>query len=218
MPRLREITRKHGALLIADEVMTGWGRTGEWFAVNHWKVLPDILTTAKGVTSAYVPLGVTATSEEITRFFDDNLFPHGHTYEAHPLTLAPAVAAIHEYRRLNLIERSRTLGATLGNKLKAMMERHPSVGEVRGKGLFWALELVKNRKTRQAFNTVQDKYEGKAMEVDKVTAAMLAQGVFAMSWVSHIILAPPLIISEEELETGLAALDKALEITDALTV
>jgi taurine--2-oxoglutarate transaminase len=183
--------------------------------VNHWKVVPDILTTAKGVTSAYVPLGVTATSAEITKFFDDNLFPHGHTYEAHRLTLAPAIAAINEYRRLNLIERSRTLGATLGQKLKTMAERHKSVGEVRGKGLFWALELVKNQKTRQPFNTVQEKYEGKAMEVDKVTGAMLAQGVFAMSWVSHIILAPPLIISEAELDEGLAALDKALELTDA---
>ncbi len=216
LPRLREITKKRGVLLIADEVMSGWGRTGAWFAVDHWNVVPDILVTAKGVTSAYVPLGVTATSREIADYFDDHMFPHGHTYEAHPLTLAPAIAAIDEYRRLNLIERSRTMGEELGRKLRALMEKHPSVGEVRGKGLFWAVELVKNRQTREPFNTLQEKSESKPLEVDKVTGAMLAQGVFCMAWVSHVILAPPLIITTEELDEGLAALDKALEITDAL--
>src|SRR5947209_17703594 len=106
MPRLREITKKHGVLLIADEVMSGWGRTGSWFAVDHDGVVPDILTTAKGITGAYIPLGLTATTDEIAQHFENNYFAHGHTYEAHPLTLGPAVAAIREYKRPGPNERA----------------------------------------------------------------------------------------------------------------
>ena len=117
MPKLREICNQHGVLLIADEVMTGWGRTGEWFAMENWGVTPDILTTAKGITSAYMPLGLCATTERIGDFFANHYFSHGHTYEAHPMTLKPAVAAIHEMQRLGLVERARQLGAYLGEKL-----------------------------------------------------------------------------------------------------
>src|SRR5208282_4352685 len=108
-PRLREICDRHGVLLIADEVMTGWGRTGEWFAVDHWGVTPDILVTAKGITSAYVPLGLCATTKKIADYFEDHYFSHGHTYEAHPLTLGPAVATIEEMQRLKLVERAAEL-------------------------------------------------------------------------------------------------------------
>src|SRR5262249_44708237 len=153
LPRLREITKRHGVLLIADEVMTGWGRTGDWFAIyrdgGHDGVVPDILTTAKGITGAYVPLGLTATTEEIAAYFDEHYFAHGHTYEAHPLTLGPAVAAIREYKRMNLLERSRALGEKLGMRLSQLKEKHKSVGDVRGRGLFWAVELVKDRSTRE---------------------------------------------------------------------
>jgi taurine--2-oxoglutarate transaminase len=135
MPRLRGICDRHGVLLIADEVMTGWGRTGKWFAVDHWNVKPDILTTAKGITAAYMPLGLTATTKKIAGYFEDHYFAHGHTYEAHPLTLAPGVAAIREYRRLNLIDRAREMGEYLGDRLRAIAEKHPAVGEVRGLGL-----------------------------------------------------------------------------------
>src|SRR4029077_20800666 len=109
-PRLAALAGKRGVLLIADEVMTGWGRTGKWFAVEHWGVTPDILTTAKGVTNAAVPLGITATTRAIADHFEDNFFPHAHTYEAHPVTLAPAIAAIDESRRLDLLNRSTRLG------------------------------------------------------------------------------------------------------------
>ncbi|MHB2016543.1 MAG: aminotransferase family protein [Candidatus Xenobia bacterium] len=217
LPRLREITKKHGVLLICDEVMSGWGRTGEWFAVNHWNVVPDILVTAKGITGAYVPLGLTATTREIADFFEDHYFPHGHTYEAHPLTLLPAVAAINEYKRLNLVQRSRDMEKVIGQKLKALVEKHPSVGEIRGKGMFWAVELVKNRKTREPFNSMQDKADARPLMVDQVCSSMLAQGVHCMAWVSHVLLCPPLIITEDELDIGLAALDRALEIPDAVT-
>jgi taurine--2-oxoglutarate transaminase len=107
-------------LRIADEVMSGWGRTGKWFAIDHWNVQPDILVTAKGITSAYVPLGLCATTARIAEYFEDHLFAHGHTYEAHPLTLRPAIATIHEMRRLNLVERAREMGEYVGEKLNAL--------------------------------------------------------------------------------------------------
>src|SRR5579862_8343355 len=128
-PRLRSICDRHNVLLIADEVMSGWGRTGEWFAVDHWNVKPDILVTAKGITSAYVPLGLCATTEKIANYFEDHYFGHGHTYEAHPITLGPAVATIHEMQRLKLVERARELGPYMGEKLGALKNSHRSVGD-----------------------------------------------------------------------------------------
>ena len=213
-PRLRQICDKHGVLLIADEVMSGWGRTGKWFAMDHWGVIPDILTTAKGITTAYMPLGLCATSKKIGDFFDDHYFAHGHTYEAHPLTLAPAVAAINEYKRLGLIERANEMGDYLGKKLHALKEKHPSIGEVRGIGLFWAVDLVKNQTTKEPFNSYKDKVNGTALLVDKVAAEMMKNGVFIQAWVSHFVVAPPLIISKEEIDTGVNALDEALKIAD----
>lgn len=214
LPRLAEHARKRGVLLIADEVMTGWGRTGKWFAVDHWGVVPDILTTAKGVTSAMMPLGVVATSRAIADHFEDNYFAHGHTYEAHPMTLAPALAAIDEYRRLDLIDRAARMGEVLGSKLRALAERHPSVGDVRGLGLFWAVDLVKDRATRAPLDTAQDKAARKPLVVDAVAAEMIKRGVTVLSWVSHLVIAPPLIVTEEQLDEGVAALDAALEIAD----
>ncbi|MFN7994279.1 MAG: aminotransferase class III-fold pyridoxal phosphate-dependent enzyme [Bryobacteraceae bacterium] len=215
MPRLRQICDRHGVLLIADEVMTGWGRTGKWFAMQHWGVQPDILVTAKGITSAYVPLGLCATTARIAEFFDDHFFAHGHTYEAHPLTLAPAIAAIGEMRRLNLVERSCAMGAYLGEKLKALQEKHPSIGDVRGMGLFWAVELVKDRQAKTPFNTKSDKVAGKPTLVDQIAGAMLKNGVAIQSWISHFVIAPPLIIEKSEIDAGVAALDEALALADA---
>ena len=215
LPRLREITRKHGVLLIIDEVMTGWGRTGDWFACAHDGVVPDILTTAKGITGAYVPLGLTATTEEIASYFDDHYFAHGHTYEAHPLTLGPAVAAIREYKRLNLLERSRNLGEKLGARLNQLKEKHKSVGDVRGRGLFWAVELVKDRAQKTPFSTQREKLDGKPLLIDQVTGKMMSLGVSCLGWISHLVIAPPLVITEAELEEGLRALDEALAVADA---
>ena len=215
LPRLREICDRRGVLLIADEVMTGWGRTGAWFAVDHWNVKPDILVTAKGITSAYVPLGLCATTAKIAEFFEDHFFAHGHTYEAHPMTLAPAVATIHEMQRLDLVNRSRTMGIYLGEKLNALKAKHPSIGEVRGLGLFWALDLVKDRTTREPLNTSQDKVDGKATIVDQVAADMLKRGVSIQAWISHLVIAPPLIIEKHEIDVAVEALDAALSIADA---
>jgi taurine--2-oxoglutarate transaminase len=214
MPKLRRICDDAGVLLIADEVMSGWGRAGEWFAMNLWNVTPDILTTAKGITSAYVPLGLCATSEKIGDFFQDHYFSHGHTYEAHPLTLLPAVATIREMQRLGLIERARELAPLVEEKLTALKAKHPSVGNVRGKGLFWAVDLVKNQKTKEPFNTYADKVGGKPLVVDQIAAKTLADGVIMQAWVSHFVIAPPLIITEEEIARGIDTLDKHLHIAD----
>jgi taurine--2-oxoglutarate transaminase len=215
LPRIREITRRHGVLLIADEVMTGWGRTGSWFAVEHWKVTPDILTTAKGITGAYAPLGLAATTAALHDSFLDRYFAHGHTYEAHPLTFAPAVAAIEEYRRLGLLERSRREGEHLLARLREIASRHPSVGEVRGLGLFAAIELVRDRATREPFNRPVDLIEGRPLVVDEVVQELRREGVYLMGWISHLLIAPPLIIEREELDRGLDAVDRALARADA---
>ena len=215
-PRLREICDRHGVLLIADEVMTGWGRTGKWFAMNHWNVKPNILVTAKGITSAYVPLGLCATTTKIADYFEDHYFSHGHTYEAHPLTLGPAVATIEEMQRLKLVERAAELEPYVRAKLEAVKAKHPSVGDVRGLGLFFAVEIVKNRTTKQLFNTMRDKVKGKPLVVDQIAAKMMAQGVSIQAFVSHFVIAPPLIVTKEELDLGIAALDENLAIADAM--
>ena len=215
MPRLRRICDDHGVLLIADEVMTGWCRTGKWFAVDHWGVVPDILTTAKGITNAAIPLGLCATTAKIAAYFDDHFFSHGHTYEAHPLTLAPAVASINEMKRLKLAERASKVGAYLGQKLEELKSRHPSIGDVRGIGMFWAVELVKNRTTKTPFNTFSDKVTGKPLLVDRVASRMMSNGVYIQAWMSHFVAAPPLIISTEDIEHGVAVLDEALSLADA---
>ncbi len=218
LQRLQEIAHAHGALFICDEVMCGWGRTGTWFALEHWGLRPDILVTAKGITNAMAPLGVVGVTREVAAHFDTHAFAHGHTYESHPLTLAPAVAAIDEYRRLELLPRARAMGERLRPKLQALMERHPSVGDVRGLGLFWAIELVKDRRTRTPFNTLHDKAAQRPVVVEQVAAELMRRGVAMVPWVSHLVLAPPLIVTEEQLDEALAALDEALVLADALVV
>jgi taurine--2-oxoglutarate transaminase len=213
-PRLRQICDRHNVLLIADEVMSGWGRTGKWFAVDNWNVQPDILVTAKGITSAYVPLGLCATTARIASYFDEHYFAHGHTYEAHPMTLAPAIATIHEMQRLNLVERARTMGQYLGDKLKALAQTHPSVGEVRGLGLFWAVDLVKNRQTKEPLNTKVDKLSGASLVVDQIAAEMMKNGVALQAWISHLVIAPPLIIEKDDIDLGVSVLDNALTLAD----
>jgi taurine--2-oxoglutarate transaminase len=217
LPRLRAICDRHGVLLIADEVMSGWGRTGEWFAVDNWNVKPDILTTAKGITNAAIPLGLCATTEKIAAYFENHFFSHGHTYEAHPLTLAPAIAAINEIRRLDLVARSRELGNYLGKKLRELAPRHPSIGDVRGLGLFWAVDLTRNRATRAPFNTMADKVAGAPLLIDKVTGRTMANGVYISGWISHLVIAPPLIIRKEEIDHAVNVLDDALQTADAAT-
>jgi len=214
MAKLRRICDETGVLMIADEVMSGWGRSGAWFAMDLWGVTPDILTTAKGITSAYVPLGLCATSAAIGDYFQDHYFAHGHTYEAHPMTLLPAVATINEMKRLNLVERAKSLEPFVREKLEALKAKHPSVGDVRGKGLFWAVDLVKDRQTKEPFNTYADKISGKPLLVDQIAAKTLGEGVIIQAWVSHFVIAPPLIVTEEEIVRGIDTLDRWLHLAD----
>ena len=214
MAKIRRICDENGVLLIADEVMSGWGRSGEWFAMNLWGVKPDILTTAKGITSAYVPLGLCATTKAIGDYFQDHYFAHGHTYEAHPMTLLPAVATIREMQRLKLVERAKEMEPFVYGKLLALKAKHPSVGDVRGKGLFWAVDLVKDRVTKEPFNTYADKVSGKPLLVDQIAAKTMGEGVIIQAWVSHFVIAPPLIVSREELERGIDTLDRWLHLAD----
>lgn len=214
LPRLRKICDDQKVLLIADEVMSGWGRTGAWFAVDHWNIVPDIITTAKGLTGAYMPLGLCATTRKIAEYFDDHFFSHGHTYEAHPLTLAPAVAAINEMKRLRINDRATEMGKYLGGRLNELKAKHRSIGDVRGIGLFWAVDLVKDQKTKEPFNTYADKISGTPLLVDKIAMEMMKNGVFVQAWVSHLVIAPPLIISKEEIDIAVTVVDNALKIAD----
>ncbi|MFP3317892.1 MAG: aspartate aminotransferase family protein [Thermoplasmata archaeon] len=212
--RVREIASENGVVFVADEVMSGWGRTGEWFAVDNWGIRPDILTTAKGITGAHIPLSLVATNNEISEFFQDNYFAHGMTYEAHPVPLAAAYAAIREYKERNLIENSRELGKVLKKRLEEIKESHISVGDVRSIGLFGAVEIVKDRDKKTPFNSYQDKIYGNILMTDKVAKNAMENGVYISAWINHFIIAPPLIISRDELLHGLDIIDESLKISD----
>lgn len=210
---IRYLCDKYGILFIADEVMSGFGRTGEWFAVNHWKVTPDIMTVAKGLTSGYAPLGAAIVTDKIAEYFEDHVLWGGLTYGAHALGCAAAIACIGVYKEDNLIERARTMGQYLAQKEDEMMARHPSVGEVRHIGLFSIFEIVKNRQTKEPMAP----FNAKASEMGPMAlvAKYLREHGFAtfVRW-NHILVNPPLVITQQELDEGLAILDAALEITD----
>ncbi|HUI38809.1 MAG TPA: aminotransferase class III-fold pyridoxal phosphate-dependent enzyme, partial [Thermoplasmata archaeon] len=215
LPKVRAITKERGVLLITDEVMTGWGRTGAWFGSQRFGIEPDLLTTAKGITGGYVPLALTATTAAVHGAFLDRMLPVGHTFEAHPVALAAAVAAIGEYERLDLIQRARSEEAHFLERLAEVGARHPSVGETRGVGLFAAVELVQDRERRLPFNTPGEKVTGRPTVAQEVADAMARDGVYAFAWVNHLVLAPPLIVRPDEVDRGFAALDRALEVSDA---
>ena len=214
---VRRICDENDVLLIADEVMTGWYRTGKPFAMNHWDVLPDIMTTAKGCTSAYTPLGITATTRKVADFFEEELFCHGHTYAYHALALSAIPAAVGEYKKLVAAGTMERVAAHLKIKLYELADRHPCVGDVRGSGHFWAFEIVKNRKTKTPFNVKNDKLTGAPLMTVKIAGEAMKNGVYLMGWYDNLILAPPLIITEAQVDEAIAVLDKALEIADAET-
>jgi taurine--2-oxoglutarate transaminase len=214
LPRLREIADENGVLLVVDEVMSGWYRTGEWFAVDHWGIKPDILTTAKGCTGAYAPVGITATTGKIRDYFEERSFSHGHTYTMHPLVVAAIPAAIAEYKRLMATGLPQRVSKHLAQRLQELIGNHKSIGDVRGLGHFWAVELVKNRETKEPFNTKADKAALKPLMVAKLSAEMLKRGLYVVSWYNHFIIAPPLTITEKEVDEGLEIFDEVLEIAD----
>ena len=210
---VREVCDRHGILLILDEVMAGFGRTGKWFACENWDVVPDILTVAKGINSGYVPLGAMVISERIADWVRDKYFAGGLTYSGHPLACAAGVASIEAFREEGIVENSAAMGEVLAEELPRLADKHPSIGEVRGLGLFWALELVKDRETREPlvpFNASGEAFAPMA----KVGKAALERGLYLMTHWNVVMVCPPLTITREELDEGLEKLDEALAFAD----
>ncbi|NWF64107.1 MAG: aminotransferase class III-fold pyridoxal phosphate-dependent enzyme [Chloroflexi bacterium] len=210
MQGVRTLCDKYGILMIADEVMSGFGRTGRWFAIEHWNVLPDMITMAKGLTSAYAPLGAVAMKPEIAAAFDDHAFESGLTYTSHPISLAAAVANIQAMREDQVVERAAGMGAVLRRMLSDLGEAHPSVGEARSIGLFGILELVKDRKTKEPLAP----WNGTSPEMIALRKYCLDHGLFLYTHWHTVLIIPPLIITERELKEGFEVLDEALKITD----
>lgn len=213
MQGLRELCSRHGIMLICDEVMSGFGRTGKWFAVDHWGVVPDIMTVAKGLTSAYVPLGATIVTDTIAEQFEDRPLFAGLTYNSHPVGCAAAVACINIYKEDRLIENAQALGEVLTVELQKLKERHPSVGDVRSIGLFSLVELVKNRETREPMAPFNAK-PAELGPMPHLNAFFRENGLFTFVRWNSFFVNPPLCITEEQLREGLAIIDAGLEITD----
>jgi taurine--2-oxoglutarate transaminase len=201
-PRMREMCDKYGILLVDDEVMSGFGRTGRWFAVDHWSVTPDMISMAKGLTSGYVPLAAVVVSEPIARYFDDQMLAGGLTYGSHTLGCAAGVATVGVYEEDGLIENSARLGKLLGERLEDLKARHPSVGDVRYLGLFSAIELVKDRATKEPLPSAM------------LNKFLRERGLSTFLPSNLIFVTPPLCITQAQLEEGLALIDQALEISD----
>ena len=214
MKGVRALCDKYGIVMIADEVMSGFGRTGKWFAVEHWDVVPDIITMAKGLTSAYAPLGAVAMKPEIAAAFNETTFESGLTYTSHPISLAAALANIGVIREDQLVQRAAGLGPVLKRMLTDLGEAHPSIGEVRSIGLFGILELVRDRNTKEPMTP----WNGSSPEMAALKKYCLDNGLFLYTHWHTVLIIPPLIITEEQLKTGFEILDKALEITDAAVI
>lgn len=212
---VRELCDRFGIMMISDEVMVGFGRVGEWFGVDHWGVTPDLITFAKGVNSGYVPLGGVIISEDVADGFARRPYPGGLTYSGHPLACATAVESIGIFVDDDLCGRAAHLGSeVIAPRLAKLAANHPSVGEVRGMGCFFAIELVRNPETREMF--VPFNASGDAAEpMNDVLGAIRARGVWPFAQYNRVHVAPPLVITEDELLAGLDAIDEALDIADA---
>jgi taurine--2-oxoglutarate transaminase len=213
MKGVREICDEFGILMVCDEVMSGWGRTGEWFAVNHFGVKPDIITFAKGVTCGYAPIGGVIVSKEIAGYFDEHYLSCGLTYSAHPLGCAAGVATIEYYKETGLIGRAKERGVLLGELLEDMKEKHPCVGDVRYIGLFAAIELVKDKGTKEPLVEFgQD--PGKLMK--NIVGMLDEKGFYTYSHENCLIVAPPLIITGQELKDAMILMDEVLGEVDRM--
>jgi taurine--2-oxoglutarate transaminase len=204
-PRLREICNKYGILLISDEVMSGWGRTGKWFAVDNWNVVPDIITTAKGITSGYVPLGAVIVSEPIAEYFEDKMLWCGLTYSGHPLACAAGIATIAVYTEDGLLQNANKVGKYLGKRLETIKQNHPSVGDVRYIGLFTAIEIVSDKKTKKPIDPLTE--TGKFLRDN---------GLFTFIFHNVIFVVPPLCINQSQIDEGLSIVDMALDGIDKI--
>jgi len=212
---LREVCDRHGIMLIFDEVMSGFGRTGKWFACDHWNVVPDILCVAKGLNSGYVPLGGMVVRKHLAEWMKSNVFPGGLTYSGHPLACASGVASIKACIRDGVVENAAARGQQLAARLQQMSEKYEVIGEVRGRGLFWGVELVTNRATRAPY--VPFNAKGAANQpMAKLMSHALQQGLYLSSFSNIIRLAPPLIITEAEMDQACDIFDGVMALADSI--
>jgi len=211
---LRALCDKYGILLICDEVMCGLGRAGEWFAVDHWNVVPDIITMAKGLTSAYMPLGCVALSQKIAHYFDDRVFSGGLTYNGHPMCLAAAVANLKVLEEDDLVGNARRMGNVMASLLDDLKAEHPSVGDVRSIGLFGIVELVKNRKTKEPLAP----FNGTSEPMQKLAAFFKQQGLYIFTYSNTFFTNPPLCITEAQLKEAFEIINEGLAIADGAVV
>jgi taurine---2-oxoglutarate transaminase len=207
---VRQLCDHYGILLICDEVMSGFGRTGKWFAVDHWQVTPDIMTMAKGLTSGYAPLGAVAMKPEVAHFFDQREYVGGLTYSGHPISLAAAAAVIQVMKDDFLVERAAESGKVMAELMSELVERHPCVGEARSIGIFGAIEIVRNRKTKEPMAP----FNASSIEMGALRQSLLESGVFMYTHWHTLLVLPPLIVTNDQLQEGFSAIDRALTITD----
>ena len=210
---VREICNKHGILLIMDEVMSGFGRTGKWFGFQNHDIIPDMIAMAKGLTCGYLPLGCLMVSDKIAAKYDEAVLPLGLTYSAHPVSCAAALETLKIYEDDNLIENARVMGKYVEEQVELLKQKHPSIGEFRNTGLLGCIELVKNRTTKEPmapFNAKPD--EMKVM--NKVAAKIKELGMYTFVRWNYIFIAPPLIVTKEQIDEGLAIISEAIKITD----
>ena len=211
-PRLRALLDKYGILLIDDEVMSGFGRTGKWLATQHYGIKPDIVTCAKGLTSGYMPLGAVIVSDKIAEFFEDHMLWGGLTYSGHPVSLAAAIANLQVYEDENIFQHVNELGEHLGKRLEAMKRKYACVGDVRYIGLFSVLELVKDKKTKEPLAP----FNGSSPEMAKLGAHLKSKHVYAFLRFNWAFVCPPLVITKEELDAGLDAYEEGLALVDEM--
>ena len=212
MEGVRALCDQHGILMIADEVMAGFGRTGKWFAIEHWNVVPDLICMAKGLTSAYIQLGAVAMKEEIAAFYENKAFPGGLTYNSHPMGLAAAIATIEVYKQDNLIERAAKMGVVMAGHLAAMKDRHVCIGDVRSIGLFGIVELVRDRATKEMLAP----YNGSSPEMQKLGRFFRDNGLYTMVRWNNFFANPPLTITEAEMAESFEIIDRGLTMVDEM--
>jgi taurine--2-oxoglutarate transaminase len=207
---VRELCDRSGILMVCDEIMSGFGRTGAWFAVDHWKVVPDMITMAKGLTSSYVPLGAVGMRPKVAEHFEKNVFYGGLTYNSHPLACAAALGTIQAYEEDDMIGNARRMGEVMRAHHQELADKHPSVGLIRSIGLFGILELVRDRRTMEPLAP----FNGTSDEMKAIGKYFREHGLYTFLRWHSIMTNPPLCITEDELNEGFAIIDKALDLAD----
>ncbi len=213
LKKIREICDKHGILFIADEVMSGFGRTGKWFGIENHGVVPDMIATAKGITSGYLPLGALIVSEKIAERYDDNILWLGLTYSAHPVSLAASLEVLKIYEDDNLIENAAAMGKYIDSRMEELKKKHPSIGDWRNTGLLGCIELVKSKTTKEPMAPFNAKPEEMGV-MNKVAARLKDLGMYTFVRWNYIFVAPPLCINKEQIDEGLAMISDAVSIAD----